>query len=143
MPLGLQSKLLRFLEAGEIQRVGNNEIHSIDVRVLAATHQPLARRAREGLFRADVFYRLAVFTILTPALKEHATDIAGIVEVLLQRICEGSLEKKIDATALQILQDHSWPGNVRELSHALERACILSGNRELITAEEIELERLD
>ena len=85
MPLALQSKLLRFLESGELQRVGENETVRVDVRIVAATHQPLARRAQEGSFRGDLYYRLAVFRIQTPALAEHPEDLAALVEHFLQQ----------------------------------------------------------
>ena len=84
MPLALQSKLLRFLESGELQRVGENEPVRVDVRIVAATHQSLARRAQEGSFRADLYYRLAVFCIQTPALAEHLEDLATLVEHFLK-----------------------------------------------------------
>ena len=84
MPLALQSKLLRFLESGELQRVGENETVRVDVRIVAATHQPLARRAQEGSFRADLFYRLSVFRIQTPALAEHLEDLTALTEHFLE-----------------------------------------------------------
>ena len=77
MPLALQSKLLRFVECGELQRVGDNETVKVDVRIIAATHRPLAQQARDGGFRSDLYYRLAVFLIRTPALAEHARGSAA------------------------------------------------------------------
>jgi DNA-binding NtrC family response regulator len=138
LPLGLQAKLLRFVESGELQRVGENEPVRVDVRVLAATHQPLARRAAEGTFRADLFYRLAVFLIRTPSLLEHMEDIPALVEHLMGEMAKRSPAKRVAADAMEKLSAHSWPGNVRELEHVLERASILVGSASIISAEEIE-----
>jgi DNA-binding NtrC family response regulator len=140
MPLALQSKLLRFLESGELQRVGENETVRVDVRIVAATHQPLARRAQEGSFRADLFYRLSVFRIQTPALAEHQEDMAVLAEHFLKASAGDDLPKQLSADAFQRLAVHSWSGNVRELQHVLERASILAEDRPVITAAEIELD---
>jgi DNA-binding NtrC family response regulator len=115
MPLALQSKLLRFLESGELQRVGENETVRVDVRIVAATHQPLARRAQEGSFRADLFYRLAVFRIHTPALAEHPDDLPPLVEHLLRGVAGDEAAKQLSEEAFARLASHTWPGNVREL----------------------------
>jgi DNA-binding NtrC family response regulator len=138
MPLSLQSKLLRFLENGELQRVGENEPVFVDVRIVAATHQPLARRAREGSFRSDLFYRLAVFLIATPSLAERSSDLPVLVEYFLQKTSGPSARKRICREALSMLQAHTWPGNIRELQHVIERACILSEDRAAITTSDIE-----
>jgi DNA-binding NtrC family response regulator len=140
MPLALQSKLLRFLESGELQRVGENETVRVDVRIVAATHQPLARRAQEGSFRADLFYRLSVFRIQTPALAEHLEDMVVLAEHFLKASAGDNLPKRLSADAFQQLAAHLWPGNVRELQHVLERASILAEDRPVITAAEIELD---
>jgi DNA-binding NtrC family response regulator len=110
------------------------------VRIIAATHQPLARRAQEGSFRADLFYRLAVFLIQTPALAEHAEDMAALVGHFLEASVDGGVPKRIHEEAFARLAAHSWPGNVRELQHVLERASILVEDRPVITAAEIELD---
>jgi transcriptional regulator with GAF, ATPase, and Fis domain len=133
MPLSLQAKLLRFLENGELQRVGENEPVFVDVRIVAATHQPLARRAREGSFRSDLFYRLAVFLVATPPLAERLSDLPVLVEHFLQKTSGPNARKRICREALSMLQAHTWPGNIRELQHVIERACILSENRAAIT----------
>jgi DNA-binding NtrC family response regulator len=140
MPLALQSKLLRFLESGELQRVGENEPVRVDVRIVAATHQSLARRAQEGTFRADLYYRLAVFCIQTPALAEHLEDLAMLVEHFLKTSVGGDAPKQLSDEAAGLLAAHSWPGNVRELQHVLERASILAEDRPVITPAEIELD---
>ena len=140
MPLALQSKLLRFLESGELQRVGENEPVRVDVRIVAATHQSLARRAQEGSFRADLYYRLAVFCIQTPSLAEHQQDMTALVEHFLKASAGEDRPKQLDQEAVALLAAHTWPGNVRELQHVLERASILAEDRPVITAAEIELD---
>jgi DNA-binding NtrC family response regulator len=138
MPLGLQSKLLRFVECGELQRVGDNEIVKVDVRIIAATHRPLAQRAADGDFRSDLYYRLAVFLVRTPALAEHIEDLPKLVDHFLSEMGREAPVKRADASALQKLSSHSWPGNVRELAHVLERAVILAGDDPVLTAREID-----
>jgi DNA-binding NtrC family response regulator len=143
MPLALQAKLLRFLEAGEIQRVGDNGALTVDVRVVAATHQALARRVRQGAFREDVYYRLAVFLIKTPALRDHPADIPLLAQFFLRRLCETSPRKHLADSALERLARHRWPGNVRELAHVIERAYILAESRAEVLAEDIEFEDIE
>jgi DNA-binding NtrC family response regulator len=138
MPLALQSKLLRFVESGELQRVGDNETVKVDVRIVAATHQLLARHAQEGKFRPDLYYRLAVFFLHTPALADHRDDIGVLVEHFLTRLGREHPVKRIDAGAMAKLDAHTWPGNVRELEHVLERAIILAGDEPVLTADEID-----
>jgi DNA-binding NtrC family response regulator len=140
MPLALQSKLLRFLENGELQRVGENETVRVDVRVVAATHQPLPRRAQEGTFRADLFYRLAVFRIHTPALADHTEDLPALTTHFLERLAADQARKQLSEAAAVRLSSHAWPGNVRELQHVLERAVILAEQRPEITPAEIEFD---
>ena len=143
MPLGLQSKLLRFLESGELQRVGNNESITVDVRVVAATHRPLARLVAEGKFRADLYYRLAVFLIRTPELRGRSQDIEALTGHFLRRMAMASPAKQIMGPALECLVAHDWPGNVRELEHVLERAWILAEDRPRIDVADIELDQLE
>jgi DNA-binding NtrC family response regulator len=138
MPLGLQSKLLRFVECGELQRVGDNEHVKVDVRIVAATHQALAQQTQTGQFRSDLYYRLAVFLIRTPALAEHAEDLPLLVEHFLERIGREAPLKRLDPAALSKLEAHDWPGNVRELEHVLERGTILAGDEAVLTAREID-----
>jgi transcriptional regulator with PAS, ATPase and Fis domain len=138
MPLGLQSKLLRFFESGELQRIGDNETVKVDVRLVAATHQRLAEAAQQGTFRADLYYRLAVFLIRTPALVEHMEDMAALVGHFLERMGRKSPVKRIDSSSMAKLGEHGWPGNVRELEHVLERAAILAADEPVITAAEID-----
>jgi DNA-binding NtrC family response regulator len=138
MPLSLQSKLLRFVESGELQRVGDNETVKVDVRIVAATHQPLAQLTQSGGFRADLYYRLAVFLIRTPLLSEHAQDLPLLVEHFLQKMGRDTPVKRIDPSALLKLTAHDWPGNVRELEHVLERGAILAGEEAIVTARDID-----
>ena len=138
MPLGLQSKLLRFVECGELQRVGDNETVKVDVRILAATHQALAQQTQSGAFRSDLYYRLAVFLIRTPSLTDHAEDLPLLVDHFMQRMGRDAPVKKVDSGALAKLAAHDWPGNVRELEHVLERAAILAGEASVLTSREID-----
>jgi DNA-binding NtrC family response regulator len=138
MPLALQSKLLRFVECSELQRVGDNETVKVDVRIVAATHRPLAEHTQTGAFRADLYYRLAVFLIRTPSLVEHLEDLTLLVEHFLKKMGREAPIKRIDQPALAKLAAHGWPGNVRELEHVLERAAILAGDEPLLTMHEID-----
>jgi Response regulator containing CheY-like receiver, AAA-type ATPase, and DNA-binding domains len=141
MPLALQAKMLRFLECGELQRVGDNETIRVDVRVIAATHQPLEQRAEEGAFRLDLYHRLAVFPVEVPALRVRMEDIRDLVEHFLAQMGQKMPRKRLSEAALERLREHHWPGNVRELMHVLERAAILAGDKPEIGAEEIRYRR--
>ncbi len=138
LPLALQAKLLRFVECGELQRVGENEPVKVDVRVIAATHRPLRRMAENGSFRADLYYRLSIFLIETPALAGRAVDIALLADHALKKLGRTEAAKSLSPQALEQLQGHSWPGNVRELEHTLERAWILAEDRAVIGVDEID-----
>jgi DNA-binding NtrC family response regulator len=138
MPLALQSKLLRFVESSELQRVGDNESIKVDVRIVAATHRPLAEHTQTGAFRADLYYRLAVFLIRTPSLAEHAQDLTLLVDHFLEKMGREEPVKRVDQAAMAMLAAHTWPGNVRELEHVLERAAILAGDEPLLTTQEID-----
>jgi transcriptional regulator with GAF, ATPase, and Fis domain len=122
MPLSLQSKLLRFLEQGEVQRLGSNDNFRVDVRVVAATNVELRRRVEEKAFREDLFYRLSVFSIKLPLLSERISDLPLLASSFAQRFCPGVV---LSEAAISILQQHTWPGNVRELRNVIERASIL------------------
>jgi len=137
MPLALQAKMLRFLESGELQRVGENEMLRVDVRVIAATHQELPRRSEEGTFRLDLYHRLAVFPLEVPPLRERKEDIRLLTEHFLGELGKEMPRKRISEAALVKLAEHSWPGNVRELAHVLERGAILAGEAAVIGVDEI------
>ena len=145
MPIALQAKMLRFLECGELQRVGDNETMRVDVRVIAATHQPLEKLASsvgaERTFRLDLYHRLAVFPVEVPALRERMEDLGLLAEHSLEQMGHEMPRKRLTAEALAKLHEHSWPGNVRELMHVLERGAILAGDRMEIGVNEIRLRR--
>jgi DNA-binding NtrC family response regulator len=141
MPLGMQAKMMRFLESGELQKVGENDATRVDVRLIAATHQPLEQRSVEGTFRLDLYHRLAVFPIEVPALRERMEDLAELAEHFLQRMGTDHPRKRLSAAALERLREHRWPGNVRELMHVLERGSILAGTHPEIGAAEIRYRR--
>ena len=128
MPLPLQAKLLRFLESGEIQRVGDNDVSRVDVRIVSATHQPLEQNASRNLFRLDLYHRLAVFPVDVPALRDRVEDIPMLVEHFLSHLGISAPRRSISREALAMLSDSPWYGNVRELSHVLQRAAILAGD---------------
>lgn len=142
MPVALQAKMLRFLENGEIQKVGENESIRVDVRIVAATHQPLERQAMERRFRLDLYHRLAVFPVEVPPLRERREDIPMLVEYMLRRLGEAMPRKSIHEDALQLLLDFDWPGNVRELGHMVHRAVILCSDESVIRPEHIRLPRM-
>jgi DNA-binding NtrC family response regulator len=142
MPMALQAKMLRFLECGELQRVGDNETVRVDVRVIAATHQPLEQRAQERTFRLDLFHRLAVFPVEVPALRERMEDLSLLADYFLEQMGMEMPRKRLSVEAEMKLQMHNWPGNVRELMHVLERGAILAGDRPEIGVEEIRFRRV-
>jgi len=137
MPLALQAKMLRFLESGELQRVGDNETVQVEVRVIAATHEPLQQRADEDAFRLDLYHRLAVFPVSVPALRERMEDVLLLATHLLDKLGEEMPVKRLSAGAAARLMEHDWPGNVRELAHVLERGTILAEDRREIARDEI------
>jgi DNA-binding NtrC family response regulator len=137
MPLALQAKMLRFLESGELQRVGDNELIHVEVRVVAATHEPLQQRADEHRFRLDLYHRLAVFPVALPALRERMEDVLPLATHVLAKLGEKMPVKRLSSGAEARLMEHDWPGNVRELEHVLERATILAEDRREIAREEI------
>ena len=127
------------MECGELQRVGDNETVKVDVRIIAATHRPLAQQAQSGAFRSDLYYRLAVFLIRTPSLAEHAAGSAAAGRALSGEAGPGDADESAWTTsALAKLAAHDWPGNVRELEHVLERGMILAGDNPVLTAREID-----
>lgn len=124
IPLSIQVKLLRLLETGTFRRVGSTEVQQADIRVVSATHRPLAEMVEAGSFRQDLFYRLNVFPVFLPPLRERREDIAVLAEALLPRVSNGR-SLRLSDEAIRWLRDYSFPGNVRELRNLLERACLL------------------
>ena len=133
LPLELQPKLLRVLQEQEFERLGGNRTQRVDVRVVAATNADLSKRVAERAFRSDLYYRLNVFPIQIPALRERPEDIPLLVRYFVQKFSR-SLNKGVEyipADAMDALAHYSWPGNVRELENLLERAVLLSPGNEL------------
>ena len=138
MPLALQAKLLRFVESGELQRVGDNETVKVDVRIVAATHRPLAALAQDGRFRADLYYRLAVFLIRTPALADHAQDLPSLIEHFLERMGREEPVKRIDASAMTILSAHGGRATSANWNTCWSAPLSWREIRRMITAREID-----
>jgi hypothetical protein len=140
LPPAVQSKLLRFLESGEMQRVGESETVRVDARVVAATHRKLGAMVAEGSFRLDLLHRLAVFLIETPALAGRTEVIDSLIEHRLAALAldDPALPltvRRLSEEARARLHAHPWPGNVRELEHTLERAVILAGDALIVSAD--------
>ena len=126
MPLNMQVKLLRVLQERTFERVGGNKIIEADVRIIAATHRNLEDMVAEGKFREDLFYRLNVFPIEMPALRERTEDIPLLLQDLMRRLeTEGRGSIKFNSSALMSISHHPWPGNVRELANLVERLAIM------------------
>ncbi len=128
LPLELQAKLLRVLEDRQFERLGSPKTISVDVRVIAATHRDLSERVRNGCFREDLLYRLKVFPVQVPPLRERVEDIPLLVWAFVEEF-ERKMGKKIESVtreSMQLLQAYSWPGNIRELRNVIEQAVILS-----------------
>ena len=121
LPLGVQAKLLRFLDSGQIRRVGDTRVLAVDVKVVSATNRDLSDEIRNGRFRADLFYRLSTLQVRTPSLDEHPEDIPALVEHFIR---ESGLAVQCSPAALALLQRLHYPGNVRELRNiVLQSAC--------------------
>jgi PAS domain S-box-containing protein len=133
IPLDLQSKLLRVLQESEYERVGDEHTHSVDVRVIAATNRDLERAVTEGKFREDLFYRLSVFPIEVPPLRERGDDVLQIASHFLERTCQDFGHRPLTLSKQQaaLLKRYDWPGNIRELKNVIERAVILSRGKVL------------
>jgi DNA-binding NtrC family response regulator len=131
MSLSAQAKVLRALQTGEVTRVGSEKAFTVDVRVIAATNKELEAEVREGTFREDLFFRLAVVPIRAPALRERLEDVPLLAERFLQLACRenGLRPKPVDPAVPRRLAQYRWPGNVRELRNLCERLVIMSGER--------------
>ncbi|MFB0613805.1 sigma-54 interaction domain-containing protein [Aurantiacibacter poecillastricola] len=138
MPLGLQAKLLRALQEGEVVPLGATQPVKVDVRVIACTNRDLPREIAEGRFREDLYYRLNVFPLRLTALRERTEDIAPLAAALLLRHAHDPARGWwIDDAALARLEAHKWPGNVRELENVIRRALLLAGDETTIMPEHI------
>jgi formate hydrogenlyase transcriptional activator len=129
LPLDTQTKLLRVLQEGEFEPVGSSKSMSVNVRVIAASNRDLQADVANGRFRADLFYRLNVFPITVPPLRERSEDIPALAQFFMERCARklGKPLRSIDGATLAALQAHAWPGNIRDLQNTIERAAILSG----------------
>ena len=137
LPLEVQPKLLRVLQEGQVERLGSPRTVDVDVRVIAATNRDLSEEVREGRFRRDLYYRLNVFPITLPSLRQHREDIPDLVRHLVNRL-GGHLRKPVENIpddVMGALQAYDWPGNVRELENVLQRAIILSGGHTLTSID--------
>jgi|KBSMisStandDraft_5_1062788.scaffolds.fasta_scaffold29009_3 PAS domain S-box-containing protein len=133
IPLDLQSKLLRVLQESEYERVGDDRTHAVDVRVIAATNRDLERAVADGRFREDLYYRLSVFPIDVPPLRERGDDVVQIASHFLERTCQefGHAPLTLSKQQAALLKDYEWPGNIRELKNVIERGVILSRGKVL------------
>ena len=140
MPLLMQSKLLRVLEEGEVERVGGDKPVPVDARVVVATHRNLEEMVRQGAFRADLFHRVYVFPIVLPPLRERKEEIPVLAEYFAAQAAaqNGWRAKHFSSESLEILKCYAWPGNVRELRNVVERVLLLSGG-EAVAPGDVEL----
>jgi formate hydrogenlyase transcriptional activator len=137
LALEVQPKLLRVLQEGQVERLGSPRTVDVDVRIIAATNRDLSEEVREGRFRRDLFYRLNVFPITLPTLRQHREDIPSLVRHLVNRLGH-QLNRPVDNIpddVMATLQSHDWPGNVRELENVLQRAIILSRGNTLAAVD--------
>ncbi len=133
LPLSSQSKLLRCLQEKEIETIGGNVLKKVDIRIIAATNRDLSKEVKEGNFRADLYFRLNIFPIQVPPLKERESDITLLANRFLKTFSK-KIDKQVDTISkktLEAFQKYSWPGNVRELKHYVERGVILSEGKEM------------
>jgi transcriptional regulator with PAS, ATPase and Fis domain len=137
----MQAKLLRFLQEGEVQRLGSHDVFRVDVRVIAATNSDLLALVSRRQLREDLFYRLTVFPIEIDPLRRRPEDIGPLCEFFLAALAEesGEPKKALSKEALTVLEGNEWRGNVRELQHAIERAFILAHDTQVILAEHLRL----
>jgi DNA-binding NtrC family response regulator len=140
LPLASQAKLLRFLECGEVQRLGTSDVFRLDARVIAATNVDLEKRIEARSFREDLFYRLSVFPIEVPPLRERSGDIPLLARYFMDRLA-GKTGVSLSPETEAKLLTHRWPGNVRELRNVLERAFVLAEGRAMIAPEQIRLRK--
>jgi len=137
LPLMSQGKLLRVLQSGEFERLGNSHTSKVDVRIIAATNRNLEEDVRQGKFRQDLWYRLNVFPITVPPLRERLDDIPQLLEYFVDKFSrkQGRVITSMNSTVLKTLQQYSWPGNIRELENVVERAVITSTGTNLTLAD--------
>ncbi len=139
LPLELQAKLLRVLQDGELERLGSSQTIKVDTRIIAATNRNLEEEVRKGRFREDLWYRLNVFPITMPPLRDRVEDIPLLVEFYVRKITKrlGKTIEVISKSVMDVLQDYHWPGNIRELENVLERAVINSSGPKLRLVDDL------
>jgi transcriptional regulator with GAF, ATPase, and Fis domain len=139
LPLELQPKLFRVIQDGEFERLGSSRTIKVDVRIIAATNRNLEEEVHNGRFRKDLWYRLNIFPITVPALREHMEDIPQLVEYYIDKISRrlGKSIESIPTNVMNTLQNYHWPGNVRELENVIERAVINSSGPRLRLVDEL------
>ncbi|HET9653502.1 MAG TPA: sigma 54-interacting transcriptional regulator, partial [Usitatibacter sp.] len=134
LPLHIQSKLLHAIGEKSVRAIGAEQSRPVDVRIIAATNRELKQMVAEGRFREDLFFRLSMFHIHVPPLRERQSDIRGLVQHILQRDRAGNAYE-IDPIAEEVLLGYAWPGNVRELENVINRASILADNHRITLAD--------
>ena len=133
MPLALQAKMLRAIETKRIERLGGNSSITVDVRIVAATNRLLRQAVAARQFREDLYFRLSVFPVVVPPLRDRKEDIPKLAHHFAERVARDVGKKlTLSAEALAMLVDHAWPGNVRELQNAIERAVILADGERIL-----------
>ena len=136
MPMELQVKLLRFVQEGEVRPVGSNQVEKVDVRVVAATNKHLPEQIKGGLFREDLYYRLAVLTVELPPLRDRATDVLLLADFILHKKgVEGVPTAVLSSSAKKELLAYAWPGNIRELQNVLARAAAFAEKSEIKSSD--------
>jgi transcriptional regulator with PAS, ATPase and Fis domain len=135
----LQSKLLRLLQEKEFRRVGDNRIRRVNVRFISATNKRIEREVGRGRFREDLYYRLKIFTIEVPPLRDRKEDILFLVNYFLEEYCRQMKRERVylSPKSLELLMNYSWPGNVRELQNEIQRCIVLCGEGSLIKEEHL------
>jgi len=139
LPLPAQAKLLRVLQEGEVERLGDEKVRKVNVRLVAATNVDLQKAVREGRFRSDLFYRLNVYPVTIPPLRERISDLPLLVEAMIKRFCAVHEKKLLGITdkAMRNLKQHAWPGNIRELENTIERGVILATQHDWIESQHL------
>jgi len=136
MSAGMQARLLRVLQEGEVRRVGGERWVTVDVRVVAATNRDLGAEVEQARFREDLFYRLSVLVVPLPPLRERAEDIPLLVEHFLQKIARerGRSLPRMRSAVMELFERYRWPGNIRQLENTLQRLTLLAGDGPITTA---------
>lgn len=139
LPMAAQAKLLRAIQEGEIERLGSTQIRSVNVRLVCATNQDLEQAVRDGRFRADLFYRINVYPVRVPPLRDRSEDIESLVRTMLARFADvhGKPLPRLTDYAYEAMRMYPWPGNVRELENLVERAVILAKPEQPVDAKDI------